>query len=84
VQRAKLYKKGLSPEDRKASEFRTSLISYIEREIFQSYMNGCSEEQHYENIESLIAEANAVGSRILGPDGYKYGVAQKLLNLAVK
>lgn len=84
VQRAKLYKKGLSQKDRKASDFRSSVISYIEGEIFQSYKSGCSEEQHYSNIKSLIAKANTLGSGILGPDGYKYGVAQKLLNLAVK
>lgn len=87
VQRAKLYKTDLSSEDRKASDFRSSVISYIEEEIFQSYKNGCSEDQHYKNIESLIMKANTIGSDgsdILGPDGYKYGVAQKLLNLAVK
>lgn len=84
VQRAKLYKKGLSSEDRKAPDFRVSVIAYIEGEIFQSYKSGCNEEQHYKNIESLIEKANTLGSGILGPDGYKYGVAQKLLNLAVK
>ena len=65
-------------------EFRASVITYIEEDIFKSYKNGCSEEQHYKNIESLIAKANVLGSVLLGPDGYKYGVAQKLLNLAVK
>lgn len=84
VQRAKLYKKGLSSEDRKTSEFSASVIAYIEGDILLNYKRGCSEEQHYKNIESLIVKANTLGSRILGPDGYKYGVAQKLLNLAVK
>ncbi|MCI0561970.1 MAG: hypothetical protein MN733_26075 [Nitrososphaera sp.] len=84
VQRAKLYKKGLSSEDRKASDFRASVIAYIESDIFKSYKNGCDEEQHYKNIESLITKANTLGNGVLGSDGYKYGVAQKLLNLAVK
>lgn len=84
VQRAKLYKKGLSSEGGKTSDFRSSVISYIEGELFQSYKSGCSEEQHYTNIESLIAKANTLGSGVLGPDRYKYGVAQKLLNLALK
>lgn len=84
VQRADLYKKGLSYKDRKASNFRASVIDYIEVNIFHIYENGCSEEVHYKNIESLIAKANGLGLGILGPEGYKYGVAQKLLNLAVK
>jgi len=84
VQRAKLYKKGLSSKDRKAPDFRASIIAYIKSDIFESYKNGCDEEQHYTNIESLITKANTLGNGILGSDGYKYGVAQKLLNLAVK
>lgn len=84
VQRAKLYKKGLNSEDRKASDFRATIIAHIESELFQSYKDGCSEDQHYQNIESLIKKANALGAGILGTDGYKYGIAQKLLNLAVK
>jgi hypothetical protein len=85
VQRSRLYKNGLCAEDRrKTPNFRASVIAYIEAEIFQSYKNGCSEEQHYKNIELLIAKAGTLGTGILGADGYKYGVAQKLLNLAVK
>jgi hypothetical protein len=84
VQRANLYKKGLSSDNTEAPEFRDSVITYIEKEIFKSYKSGCTEEQHYKNIDSLIGKANVLGSSILGPDGYKYGVAQKLLNLAVK
>ena len=84
VQRARLYKKGLNSEDRKKSAFRESVISYIEENLFQSYKNGCNEDQHYKNIDLLIEKANKYGSEILGPDMYKYGVAQKFLNLAVK
>ncbi len=84
VQRANLYKKGLKSENGKASGFRVSVINYIKSNILKSYKNGSDEEQHYKNIESLITEANARGKDILGSDGYKYGVAQKLLNLALK
>ena len=46
--------------------------------------NSCSERQHYKNIKELIAEANRIGKKLLADDGYKYGVAQKLLNMYAK
>jgi hypothetical protein len=46
--------------------------------------DGIKEEQHYKHIDDLIAYANSVGEKVLGKRGYKYGVAQKLLNLVLK
>ena len=65
-------------------KFREDVIKFLTEKIIPQYIEGCTEEQHYENIEVLIAHANEVGSGILGEAGYKYGVAQKLLNLALK
>lgn len=84
VQRANLYNKKSKVDNKTKSKFRASIISYVEDEIFQSYKDGCSENQHYKNIESLIAKANSLNLGILGPEGYKFGVAQKLLNLSLK
>ena len=40
--------------------------------------------RHCENIENLITYANSADTDVLGENRYKYGVAQKLLNLALK
>src|SRR4030042_3325906 len=86
VQRAKLY--GEKTDSDKSSmdvtRFRENVIRFLSEKIIPQYVEGCTEEQHYENIETLIAHANEVDPGILGTGGYKYGVAQKLLNLALK
>lgn len=86
VQRAKLYK---AKDDsyafsKEINQFRDNVIGFITQNIIPGYCNGCSEEQHYKNIDELIAYANRVNPGILSKSGYKYGVAQKLLNLALK
>lgn len=85
VQRANLYgKKSKSAQSSvKFTEFREDVINFLRENIIPKYINGCTEKQHYKNIESLIVHANKVGREILC-QGYKYGVAQKLLNLALK
>lgn len=86
VQRAKLYKE----ENDKASflielnKFRKNIIEFVTANIIPYYFSDCSEEQHYKNIDEIIAYANRINFGILGKSGYKYGVAQKLLNLALK
>jgi hypothetical protein len=82
VQRAELYAKGTKPAD---SVFREKVVKYISSDLIPQYIeDGITEEQHYQNIEGLIDYANSVGRGTLGEWGYKYGVAQKLLNLALK
>lgn len=86
VQRAKLFgEKADSDQSSVAvTTFRKNIIKFLTETIIPKYIEGCTEEQHYENIETLIAHANEVDPGILGAAGYKYGVAQKLLNLALK
>ena len=86
VQRAKLYK-GKEYKDspsKEVNKFREDVIGFITEKIIPQYINGCTEEQHYKNIDDLIVHANRIDPGILGISGYKYGVAQKLLNLALK
>ena len=86
VQRAKLYmdKAASDPSSKVANKFREDVIKFLTERIIPQYVDGCTEEQHYRNIDTLIAYANEVDPGILGEAGYKYGVAQKLLNLALK
>jgi len=42
------------------------------------------EEQHYQHIDNLIVRANSAATEVLVELGYKYGAAQKLLNLFLK
>lgn len=86
VQRANLYKNKTDSnfQSTVVTKFREDIIGFITERIMPQYTNGCTEERHYENIEALIAHANEINPGILGSAGYKYGVAQKLLNLALK
>jgi hypothetical protein len=84
VQRAKLYKDDIDASSKDVSKFRESVIKFITDNLIAQYFSGCTEEQHYENIKRLIDHANNVDPGILNDSGYKYGVAQKLLNLALK
>ena len=80
VQRANLYSEG----SRGNAEFRAHIKTYFTEQLLSGYKIRCSEDQHYNNIGKLVA----FGARFLPSplvDGrYKYGVAQKLLNLALK
>jgi len=82
VQRAGLYKKNAT--DGKKRTFRNQVISFLQENIIPKYIIRCTEEQHYKNIEILIKYANEVGKNVLKKTGYKYGVAQKLINLTLK
>jgi hypothetical protein len=79
VQRAKLYE-----EKNDSGKFRKDVIVFLMEKIIPKYIKGCTEEQHYGNINALIDHATEIDPGILGQTGYKYGVAQKLLNLALK
>jgi len=85
VQRANLYRKGIEPGSKDTRLFREKLISYLSSQVIPAYREaGIKEEHHYTHIDDLVAYGNGVGDKVLGQFGYKYGVAQKLLNLALK
>jgi hypothetical protein len=65
-------------------EFRRKILSFIEREILPNYSLICSDENHVDNIMKLVTYGCEIGRGILRKDGYKIGVAQKLLNLLLK
>jgi len=84
VQRADVYRSGTKHGSEDVRLFSESLISYLSSQVIPSYSRGMvKEEQHYQHIDELVAYANSVGERVLGEFGYKYGVAQELLNLAL-
>src|ERR1700694_4632603 len=82
VQRARLYKEGAGHDSRNRS-FREKVVGHL-CQVIPSYTGGVVEAQHYTNIDNLIEYAGNVDDQLLGPLGYKYGIAQKLLNLALK
>ena len=84
VQRAKLYNPDIPSEERKNDVFRASVLSFIETNLLPKYKTGCSEADHVANIQSLVNFGTKAGGDLLGSDGYKFGVAQKLLNLLLK
>jgi hypothetical protein len=88
VQHANLYQRGYSsgtqPVSKNAQRLSDHLFAYLSSEIIPNYTGRLEEEQHYKYIDNLIVYANSAGSRVLGELGYKYGVAQKLLNLFLK
>jgi hypothetical protein len=85
VQDSDLYRKGLKPSSENTRIFRETLIRYPSSEVIPRYgKDGITEEQHYGHIDDVVAFANKIGETVLGPAGYKYGVAQKLLNLILK
>jgi len=87
VQRAGLYnasvKHGGAP-DKRIDDFKRVIIGFVTDELVPHYLEKCPEEHHYKNIAELIQFANRKDPGLLGAAGYKYGVAQKLLNLMLK
>jgi hypothetical protein len=84
VQRAKLYKEEVESTSKEVNKFREEVIGFITTNLIPQYVDGCTEEQHYRNIDDLIVYANKVDPGVLNESRYRYGVAQKLLNLALK
>jgi hypothetical protein len=82
VQRASVYKKNLSEEERR--HFKKQVFRFINDDLMPFYTKKCSEEQHYENIKRLVVFGTECGREILEGNIYKYGIAQKLLNLLLK
>lgn len=85
VQHATLYRNGAWQNSRdEIDRFRRKVIEHIKNHIIPQYKGPVEELRHCENIRGLIAYANEVDTGVLGKEGYKYGVAQKVLNLALK
>lgn len=84
VQRANLYNSGIPREQRDVGLFREDLMAYVERELLPVYTFDVSESAHISNLQKLVDFGTTSGGSILGPLGYKFGVAQKLLNLLLK
>jgi len=85
VQHSALYKEGAWKNQREEIDvFKRKVVDYIKDNLIPQYKEKISEMRHLENIRNLIEYANKVDTGVLGENGYKYGVAQKLLNLALK
>lgn len=82
VQHASLYKPDASNDAK--GELRQTIYMFLKSVVMPSYARRCTEEEHLKNIELLVAVGNQNGAAILLSDGYKYGVAQKLVNLFLK
>jgi len=82
VQRANLYKK---TNDEEKNEFKSLIKTYIEKDILKHYQgNNCTEERHYKNLSALVNYGNEIAGNKILKDKYRYGIAQKLLNLYLK
>ena len=85
VQHSAIYKEGAWKHERDSIEtFRTKVIDFIKANLIPQYQETISEERHLQNIRNLIDYANKADTGVLGRNGYKYGIAQKLLNLSLK
>jgi hypothetical protein len=84
VQRTNLYNPAIKYQDRDSYAFRTEVLKYIEDNLLPDYLEACSEAAHIVNIEKLVVFSTEAGGELLSKDGYKLGVAQKLLNLLLK
>ncbi len=83
VQRGNLYRNNC--DEREKKKFRKELIQFITINIIPAYEKALvNEERHYSHLERIIDRANQLGHTVLKSPGYKAGVAQKLLNLALK
>lgn len=82
VQRAGLYKKDHNPAEVK--KFRNAILAYMEQELFPKYEQVVNEAEHLVNIAALSTRGTELGKNVLSTNGYKIGVAQKLLNLYLK
>ena len=84
VQRASLYNTSVrrnGAPDKRVQDFKGGIIDFVTAKLLPHYLEECPEEQHFKNIAELVQFANQNGGKVLGEAGYKYGVAQKLLNL---
>ncbi len=84
VQRSKLYDSNCDTPKEVTNAFRSRLVAFFEGSLLKAYKTSCSEAQHIQNLERFSQFGTEQGRSLLGPDGYKLGVAQKFLNLILK
>src|ERR1035438_9259128 len=85
VQHVRIYRLGVNSQSKEMITFRKKVVDFDTDVLLPTYKDsGDREERHYKNIGQLIERASTLGDSVLGDDGYKYGVAQKLLNLMLK
>lgn len=85
VQHAAIYTNGAWRNEReRIDKFKHRIIDNVKENILPQYRVIVGEQKHCENIRDLINYANKIDPDLLGEKGYKYGVAQKVLNLALK
>jgi hypothetical protein len=83
VQRAGLFNNGATERSRRT--FRRKVISYLEAEVLPRYRKSVSDAVHCRVISQVAKDCSALeGSDVLGLDGYRIGIAQKILNLQLK
>jgi hypothetical protein len=83
VQRANIYAKCEKRDERRVATFRDDVTRKV-ADYASRYSSAVSEAQHCENIALLAEYAAAKGGDLLTDGRYRYGVAQKLLNLTLK
>ncbi|MEM8739596.1 MAG: hypothetical protein AAGG38_14130 [Planctomycetota bacterium] len=83
VQRARLFDDQATEQSRRA--FRKRVIRYLETTVLPRYGNTVSDAEHCGVISRVVEECSKSDeSHVLGPDGYRIGIAQKLVNLQLK
>lgn len=80
VQRAKLY----APGSKQNGQLRERLQEFITARLLPHYVRPCTERQHYLNLALLVEFGTETLPGALRDGRYRYGVAQKLLNLVLK
>ena len=84
VQRANIYNKSEKISSTDSLSFRLAVLEFVDLCLLEKYKSKISENLHITNIEWLVTFGTKHGGSLLSPDGYKFGVAQKLLNLTLK
>lgn len=81
VQRNKTYKENASESEK--TQFRIDMHDFLKDKILPQYKVTLDSDEHVKKIKEIIDEANNIGSSFL-EGSYKFGTAQKLLNLTLK
>jgi hypothetical protein len=82
VQRSRLYADRIGSGSAR-KKFQANVRSFVDGELLPKYINGCSEAEHYSNINRLEKSGSRYGVHLL-TNGYPFGIAQKLLNVYLK
>lgn len=80
VQRANLY----APGSRQTWHLRDKVQQFITTRLLPHYVEPRTERQHHLNLAQLVEFGTGALPGSLRDGRYRYGVAQKLLNLALK